>query len=334
VNTLDAVAAVHRGAGVCRLADRALLEVRGSDRVRFLQGQLTNDVATLDAATRRAGCYALALTREGRIVADLHVVARPDSIWLETDAGSAPALLARLEKYVIADDVAIRDRSAEFARFAIEGPRAQELVSGAAGAALALAPDDVADVSIGAVAVVASGWGFGHEPAVQLLAPSAGERAVRAALEAAAASIGAIVVDAAVLEVLRIEAGRPRAGSEIGPDTLAAELRLVERAVSFTKGCYTGQEIVARMESRGRVGHLLVGIGFEGTQLPEPRQPIRSGDARIGELTSVAQSPRAGVIGLAIVRNGFDAPGTTLDVGGRAGRVVELPFVPAPPAQP
>jgi folate-binding protein YgfZ len=132
-----------------------------------------------------------------------------------------------------------------------------------------------------------------------------------------------------VLEVLRIEAGRPRAGAEIGPDTLPAELRLVERAVSFTKGCYTGQEIVARMASRGRVGHLLVGIRFDGDALPAANTPIRIGEAKVGEITSVARSPLAGAIGLGIVRKGFDAPGTLVDAGGCAGRVVELPFVSA-----
>jgi folate-binding protein YgfZ len=324
LSTLEAVAAVHRGAGWARLPDRALLEVRGSDRLRFLQGQLTNDVAALDPATGRAACYALALTREGRIVADCHVVARPAATWLETAAASAPALCERLARYVIADDVAIADRSADFAHFDLVGPRADALASRAAGSAVVLAEGGVAEVSIGGAAALAARFGPG--PAIRLIAAQADAAALGAALEAAAAALGAAAVDAAVLEALRVEAGRPRAGAEIGPDTLPAELRLVERAVSFTKGCYTGQEIVARMASRDRVGHLLIGVRFDADAQPDVPTPIRVGDAVVGELTSAARSPLAGAIGLGIVRKAAAAPGTRVEAGGCAGVVVELPF--------
>ncbi len=323
----EEVLAVRRSAGIFRLAARALLEVRGSDRVRFLQGQLTNDVAKLDASASDAGCYALVLTREGRIVADFHVIARPDAFLLETDAAAAPAAIARLEKFVIADDVQIVDRSAAFARFAVEGPRAPELVAAAAGAALRIAPDGAAVAQIGGAPAVVVAAGWSGEAALQILVASEHAAAVEAALRVAGGACGAIVAGEAALEVMRVEAGEPRYGAEMGEHTLPAELHLVDRAISFTKGCYTGQEVVARMQSRGRVGHLLVGVALEGEALPAAGAAIASGGARVGELTSVARSPNAGAIALGFVRRGFDAPGTALAVDGRGARVVALPFV-------
>ena len=327
MSVAEEVLAVRRSAGIFRLAGRALLEVRGSDRVRFLQGQLTNDVAKLDASGSDAACYALALTREGRVVAGFHVVARPDAFWLETAAAAVAAAIARLEKFVIADDVQIADRSAAFARFAVEGPRAPELVATAAGAALQIAPDGAARAQIGGAPVVVVAWGWSGAAAFQIIVASEQGAAVEAALRAAGETCGAIFASEAALEVLRVESGEPRYGAELGEHTLPAELRLVDRAVSFTKGCYTGQEVVARMQSRGRVGHLLVGVALEGDALPAPGAAIASGDARVGELTSVACSPSAGTIALGFVRRGFDEPGTALEVDGRVARVVALPFV-------
>jgi folate-binding protein YgfZ len=333
VSVADEVLAVRRTAGVFRLSGRALLEVRGSDRVRFLQGQLSNDVANLDPSGPHSGCYALALTREGRVVADFHVVARPDSFWLETAAAALPAAIARLEKFVIADDVQIADRSAAFARFAVEGPRARELVAAAAGASLQVEPDSAASMEIGGVEVLVAAWGSSGEAALQIFAACEHAAAAEAALRGAGDACGAIFASEAALEVLRVEAGEPRWGAELGEHTLPAELRLVDRAISFTKGCYTGQEVVARMQSRDRVGHLLVGVALERDALPVTGTPIEVNGARVGELTSVVRSPSAGTIALGFVRKGFDEPATALEVDGCAARVVALPFV-APAAPP
>lgn len=333
MNVEEVVEAARRSAAIFRLAGRAVLDVRGADRVPFLQGQLTNDVAALDAAGPNAGCYALALTREGRIVADLHVVARAESVWLETDAAIAGAAIERLAKYVVADDVAISDASASFARFGIEGPRAQALAAAAAGTALALAPEQVATLRIGGAMVVVAAWSLGGAAAVQLFAPRASADGVASALGRVARDFGAVEGDATALEILRVEAGLPRAGAEIGLDTLPAELHLVERAVSFTKGCFTGQEVVTRMHSRGRVGHQLVGIALGAcAELPPVGASVEAAGARVGEITSAVFSPSAGAIALAIVRKGSETPGTEVAVAGRTASVAALPFVPLPDA--
>lgn len=321
------VRSARTGAAVFALDERGLLVVRGSDRERFLQGQLTQDVAGLSPDGPRSGAYALALTAQGRIVADAHVLARPDAFWLETHAVFVAPLRARLEKYVIADDVVLEDRSDAVARFGIEGPAAHAaLASLAEGEAPALPRDGCAAVRIAGAEVLAAGFGWSGEPAVQLLVPVAARDAVAAALDALVASGAAVRGDAAALEVLRVEAGVPRAGAELAEDVLPAEVGLLERAVSFTKGCYTGQEVVARMHSRGRLGHRLVGLLLEGEPLPGPGARLTRAGRAVGEITSVARSPELGPIALAFVRVGHDEPGTELAADGSAVRVAPLPF--------
>lgn len=316
--------------GIFRRTDRGVIVVRGSDRGRFLQGQLTNDVAALDPAGPRAACPALVLTREGRIVADFHVIAREEAFWLETDGVAIEPAIARLEKFVIADDVTITDETAAIARLAIEGASAFAVVGEAAGVpGFAPAAENIVSLRIGAADVLAGAWGSGSEPAIQLFIARADEALVHGALRDAGRRHGVGDADLEALEVLRVEAGLPRFGAELGPDTLPAELGLVERTVSFTKGCYTGQEIVARMHSRGRVGHRLIGIVLDDGTVPEIGAELRSGGARVGTVTSAVHSPRVGAIALGIVRHGSDAPGTPLDVSGRPARAVALPFAPS-----
>lgn len=330
MSAASGVRSARTKAAVFTLVDRGVVEVRGGDRVRFLQGQLTNDIAGLDPGGARSGCHSLVLTAQGRIVADLHVLARPDAFWLETDRAAVPALLARLEKYVIADDVQIADRSDAWARFGIEGPRAAELLAAVAGGPVALAPDACAALSVAGADALVAAFGWSGEAALQLFAPAVVRDAVAGALETAAERLGAVVADAATLEILRVEAGVPRFGAELGEQTLPAEARLVDSAVSFSKGCYTGQEIVARMQSRGRVGHLLVGLALprDAADIPPPGTALLRDGAKSGEITSVALSPAAGPIALGFLRAAHAEPGSRCVLpNGASATVVELPFV-------
>jgi folate-binding protein YgfZ len=134
--------------------------------------------------------------------------------------------------------------------------------------------------------------------------------------------------DRDTLEILRIEAGIPRLGAELDEDVFPAEAGLVARAVSLTKGCFTGQEIVARLESRGQVNHRLVGLRFEGTAAPTPGEGLDDGDGkRVGEVTSGCVSPGAGAIGLGYVRRTLALAGTALRAGSRSVEVADLPLV-------
>src|SRR5262249_4835124 len=152
--------------------------VRGADRVRWTNGMVSNDVARLAPGAARSGCHALLLSPQGRILADLHVLAREDELWLELARDALPEVLARLERYVIADDVALADASAEWRRFALEGPRAPEVIARAAGAPVAMSPDSGVDVRIAGADLVACAWGWSGEAAYQLFAPAAAAEAV------------------------------------------------------------------------------------------------------------------------------------------------------------
>ena len=325
----EQAAAVRRSTGWFRLRERALLEVSGTDRVRWLNGMLSNDVAQLEPAGARSGCYALLLTPKGRIVADLHVLQRGDVFWLELSADAAARVEARLEKYIIADDVRLADRSREFVRLGLEGPRAADVVAPLLGSAPAPAPDSWLDATLGGSRVALAAFGWSGEPGYQLFVPAQAADAAVAALDAAVRACGGIAADAQALEVLRIEAGIPRLGAELDEDVLPAEAHLTERAVSFTKGCYTGQEIVARLDARGQVQHLLVGLRFEDDGLPAPGAGVEVGGRRIGEVTSACRSAVAGAIGLGYVRRAQAAADTEVSVSGRPARVAALPFAGA-----
>ena len=316
-------AAVRTASGLFHL-DRGLIEVRGGDRVRWLNGMISNDVAAL---TEGSGCYALLLTRQGRIVADFHVLTRPESFWLDTAPAAVPAALETLEKFIVADDVELLDRSADTLRLGLEGPNSFQIVASVSGQKLDLRPDGCADVGIEGFSGVVAAYGFGGGPALQLFFQNS-EKKLQALSRVLEAS-GSPRLDLETLEILRIEAGVPGFGTELGEDVLPAEVRL-ERAISTTKGCYTGQEVVERMRSRGRVGHLMVGLACEG-EPPEPGAALHiSGSDRdkgIGEVTSSCRSELAGTIALAFVRSAHSAAGTALAVAGQRAEIVELPFV-------
>lgn len=353
----DEVLAVRRGAGLFRLADRGLLRVEGGDRVRWLDGMLSNDVANLAPGPERSGCYAALLTRQGRIVADFQVLLRDACLWLETAREALPTAVQTLERFIVADDVSLHDASGEVERLGLEGPAAPAVLAAALGRELPLADDACAATELAGMPVLVAAFGWSGAPARQLFAAAGEGERVAAALLAAGAAHGLVEAGAEALEVLRVEAGVPRLFAELGEDVLPPEARL-ERAVSTTKGCYTGQEVVARMTSRGRVGHLLVGFRLDLTEgdpaegdlaegdlaeggrgaapgagragsLPAPGAEVRIGESVVGELTSVCLSPSEGAIALGFVRAARAEPGTRVRVGGREACIAELPFAAA-----
>jgi folate-binding protein YgfZ len=324
----DAVERTRRGVGVFEV-ERGLISVGGRDRVRWLNGMISADVTTLEPGPTNSGCYALLLTPKGSIVADLHVLYGEAELRLELESAATPDVIARLDRYVVADDVVLQDVSRDQLRLAVEGPQAIRLLA-AAGcpAAASLQPDAWLPARLGGVAVDVAAWGTSGESAFQLFVGPDDAHALRVALREAATGLDLVEAGPEALELLRIEAGVPRLGAELDEDVLPAEAGLTDRAVSFTKGCYTGQEIVARIESRGQVNHLLVGLSFDaGASLPRAGSKLRDGDREIGEVTSAGLSPHAGAIGLGYVRRPLHAAGTELAVDGGRARVTALPFV-------
>jgi folate-binding protein YgfZ len=322
---VDFAAAVRRGAGLFALAGRGIVEVAGEDRVRWLDGMLTNDVRRLAPDPERSGCRALVLTRKGGIVADVRVWLRPEAFWLETDAAALPGLLDHLRALVVADDVELRPLGSAVALLALEGPVAEAVLARAAKSAPALAEGAVGCAEIAGTSVAVAAYGASGERALRIAVAAEAAPSVAEALAAVGRPLGLLPGSDEAFEILRIEAGTPRFGAEIGPEVLPAEAGL-EAAIAFDKGCYTGQEIVARVGSRGRIRRRLVGLRLAGGPAPAPGDPIEAGGAQVGEVTSGCVSPACGACGMGFVRLPHDAPGTELRVAGRPARVAALPL--------
>jgi folate-binding protein YgfZ len=333
----DEVAALRAGAGLFFAtgpSGRGLVEVTGSDARRWLDGMVSNDVASLEASSPRSGCYAALLTPKGRIVADLHVLARRDGFWLETTEAAIPAVLERLERYIVADDVKLADRSSDVERLALEGARAEAVLERASGSELgSVAACSWCALEVAGVSLTAARFGWSGEDAFQLFLPAGSRDRVVDALRKAGSEIGSeegtrfalVLAGKEAFEILRIEAGTPWLGAELDEEVLPDEARL-DLAISRSKGCYIGQEIVARVHARGAVNHLLVGLRFPDAELPERDTPLFSGERRTGEVTSVCISPAVGTIGLGYVRREHATPGTELRAGSAVAQVAELPF--------
>ncbi len=356
MNAGEIAAATRRAAALFEMDDRGLLEVAGSDRVRWLDGMISGDVEALEKRGEGAGCYATLLTNRGRIVADLHVGRLDDVFLLESKRSELPRIRETLDRFIIADDVLVRDRSDPDRALGLEGPRAGEILSSALGGDGAVpAREQWARVEIAGVEVILSGFGFSGERAVQIRVPKDRQDEVVAALELAAGRGGLLRGNPDALEILRVEAGVPSLGRELDEDVLPPEARL-ERAIAIDKGCYVGQEIVARLRSRGQVNHLLVGLRLDGAgPMPNAGAELSVDGRKTGEITSVARSPAVGAIALAFVRREHAEPDTLVEIGreqadgsaapasargdeqdsaagfpGSTARVSTLPFVPLP----
>ncbi|MGN6816197.1 MAG: CAF17-like 4Fe-4S cluster assembly/insertion protein YgfZ, partial [Solirubrobacterales bacterium] len=285
--------------------------VSGTEAAEYLQGQLTNDTEAIEPGE---GLYAALLDRKGHMQADMRVLrpgAGPD-LWLDLEPEGLEAARRHLGMYKIGRDVDVVDATGERAILSLIGPRAVEIAGSAP------LPENACEVvTIGGVECLAVGTAAG----IDVFAPTIERDRIQTALLAA----GAVEVSPEAAEILRIESGRPRFGAEMGTETMPAEAGIVEQAVSFTKGCYIGQETVARLHYKGKPNRHLRGLKVSGPA--EPGAPLRLGEKEVGRLGSAAVSPALGPIGLAILRREAE-PGATLAVGedGVTAEVVALPF--------
>jgi aminomethyltransferase len=319
------VRAVRNFAGLAEMNTRGLIQVRGADRARWLNGMVSNEVEALKEGPRGSGCYAALLTPKGRVVADLHILLRPDAFWLETLRSEVAQVLERLERYIIADDVELREISDDFEQLGLEGPEAMVLLEAAADARVELAREACVDLVIADIPVVVAAFGWTGEPAVQIFVPTGRGAAVARRLAQVAGGSRLMRVADEALEILRIEAGTPMLGFELDEEVLPDEARL-EHAISIVKGCYTGQEIIARLRSRGHVNHLLVGLRFSTAAVPPRDTELFVDGRRTGEVTSACISPNAGAIGLGYVRTVHAEPGQELALLDERAVVAPLPI--------
>ncbi len=299
--------------GLLERSARGKLRLSGAEAAEFLQGQLTNDVEALEPGT---GCYSALLDRKGHMQADMRVLALADgAIWIDTEAVALEAVRRHLDTYKIGREVELEDLTSSRAIIGLIGPASGSVAGVAAG------PEhSQRTVTLGGAECVAVATAGGldliceRERPGRPFAPLCSRR-------------GAVEVSEEAAEILRVESGVPRFGIDIGTATMPAEAGLVGRAVSFTKGCYIGQETVARLHYRGRPNRHLRGLLLSGSA--ESGAPLRLGEKEVGALGSFCVSPRFGPIGMAVVRREAE-PGDRLAVGedGVEGEVVELPFAP------
>jgi folate-binding protein YgfZ len=294
--------------------ERATLLVRGGDAAEYLQGQLTNDTEALGP---NEGCYAALLDRKGHLQSDMRVLhLESGDLWLDLEPGPAPAVLKHLRTYSIGRDVEIEDATASWAITSLIGPRAGELAGfeGLGGPEHAQAFRDWGGTEVLAVAT---------DLGLDLITRA--DQAATLQRQLAAAGVPEVSEEAA--EILRVESGRPRFGLDMGPETMPAEAAITDRAVNFEKGCYIGQEPVARLHYRGKPNRRLRGL-----RLSAPvghGEPLRLGDRELGTIGTACLSPALGPIALAVIRREA-SEGDELAVGddGVTAEVVDLPFSP------
>ncbi len=314
VSVREAVGLIDRG-------DRGHLLVTGSDRARFLHGMLSNTVEGLENGS---GNYATMTTPKGQTLTDVWVYRRAEGFLLETEPGFQGKLMAALDKYLVADDVNIRDITGEQAILGVHGSGSRAVIARTLGEV----PADLADCHTvdramdGAVVSVTARYYTG-EPGYDLRIAADKVPLLWNALIAA----GARPVGVRALEALRIESGIPRYGVDMDERVVPLEAGLYH-AVDFAKGCFIGQETIAKMHNLGKPRRYLVGLRHETERIPPSETPLRDGEKQIGWTTSSLLSPALGrVVSLASVRRGYEQPGRflSIDGGGRA-EVVELPF--------
>ena len=327
--------ALRESAGVLDLSSRARLCLTGADRARFLNGQVTNDVKNLAPGS---GCYAALVNVKGKMQADLFIHGLAEELLLDFEPGLAPAVAARFEKFIIADNVQVVDVAPHYGLLSVQGPRAAEAL-GKLGLGIELPVQslqsvNVRDTTLGEIvcARVARGSAEGFD----LFVPTPSLGAVADKLVAAAREVGGCAAGWQALETLRIEAGVPRFGIDMDETTLPPEAGIEGRAVSYSKGCYIGQEIIARIRTYGQVARSLRGLRLPDDLggLPACGEKLFHDGREVGFITSAVRSPALGAnIALGYVRRECNQPGTTLTMQTASGNlpvhIVTLPFVPA-----
>jgi aminomethyltransferase len=311
--------AARHGCGALNLFSYGKLRVEGRDRVRYLHNMLSNDIKKLPVGN---GCHATLLTRQGRMETDLYVVAGADWFWLECPPAGTGAAFRTLNQHIVGDVVSVEDRTESFGILSLQGPGSRAKMSELTGIALeGMAPLQSRSAAGGGSFVVrrdrtgCDGY--------DLWLPAGETESVWSDWMDGG---GILPVGLTAWNYLRTEAGIPWFGVDMDESNLPMEFGL-QSAISMTKGCYRGQEVVARVAHRGHLDRVLAGIAVESPVVPEKGWEVFSGDKKIGTVTSAIFSPILGKpLALCILHTAYTEPGTQVYVTGRyAAEVVRLP---------
>jgi folate-binding protein YgfZ len=313
--------ALHDTAGVLDFSFRSRICLTGADRVRFLHGQVTNDVKKLGVGT---GCYSALTTAKGKMQSDLNIFCLQDELLLDFEPGLTTTVTQRLEKYIVADDVQVVDVAPHYGLLSVQGPQAEAVVAALGlfteAPAAPLNSTKISDATLGEIYLMRharlGSSGF------DLFVPTAALDAVADKLIAAAKTIGGRACGWSAFESARIEAGVPRFGADMDETHLASECDIEARAISYTKGCYIGQEVLNRIHSVGHVNRELRRLSFTAELRTPPArgEKLFQGDKEVGYVTSTVFSPRQDcVVALGYVRREANASGTKLTLRTNSG---------------
>jgi folate-binding protein YgfZ len=311
--------ALTRSVGFADVSDRSQVEIVGKDRVQLLHGLCTNDIKSLRTGD---GCEAFLTNVQGKTIGYVYVFCEADRLVLDSVAGESATIIRNLDRYVIREDVQFRDRSADWCEFLLSGPDSVALLRSLWSVELPTQSLQHINVSWQGTSLSIRRVPFTGSTSFFLATPRERIDTLIRDLIAARASR----CDAAAVEIARIEAGSPLFGQDITIETLPQEVGRNRQAISFTKGCYLGQETVARIDALGHVNRTLCGLRFAGTQLPVPQHDIRIDTKLVARITSVCWSPRLeSPLALAYVRRGNHQVGARFSSEWGEAEVVALP---------
>lgn len=318
--------ALHETAGILDLSFRSRICLAGADRVRFLHGQVTNDVKRLQPGE---GCYATLTTGKGKLQSDLNIYCLPEELLLDFEPGLTANVVSRLEKYLVADDVQVVDVAPHYGLISVQGPQAAAVVQ-----ALGIFPTvPTTTLSFTQIAHSDSGelYLMNHarlgSAGFDLFVPAGALEALTTQLEAAAKTCNGGLCGWDAFEIARIEAGVPRFGADMDETHLASECGIEARAISYQKGCYIGQEVLNRIHSFGHVNRELRRLRIEANAktVPAPGAKLFSGEKEVGHVTSAVWSPRLNAVAaLGYVRREANAVGTRLNLAAPAADLVTV----------
>jgi folate-binding protein YgfZ len=301
-SSADEYRALKEGCGLLDRSDVARLELMGEDRHRFLNGLVTCEVKALGTGE---GAYGYFTDRQGKILADVVVLALEDRLWLELPASAGDAIRAQLEKYIIADRVEVKPLD-DLALWALAGPGSRELLAGLAPEPLPETPWSHRKLMLaGSEVQLVRQARLGIDAFTVWCSASLGRPLAESLLEASS-SRGLRPAGRGALETIRVESGIAKFGDDFGPANFPQEVG-EDGTVSYTKGCYLGQEIVARIHYRGGVNHRLFELAFAAPGVTAGA-PLWLEDREVGAVTSATSSPSAGEVGIAMVhKRGWEA---------------------------
>jgi folate-binding protein YgfZ len=322
--------AARKGVALVDTNFRAVFALSGPDRVRYLNAVTSGNIRDLAPGQSALG---LLLNAQGHMLAELLTLSLDDRLLVLSHAFLRQRTFEILEKFIIMDDATLTDETTQTGTLAIEGPRAPELLrelmrieyAQLPSAAHVAASLDVSGTAIPCRVLRHSLFGF---RGAELLLPREALPAAWTALSTAASALGGSPIGYRALGMLRLEAGIPWFGTDFDEHHIPQEAGVESTHLSFTKGCYTGQEIVERVRSRGHVNRRLAGLLFNSADAPGPGASLFATDGtEAGHVTSAAFSPLAGkAIGMAYLRREYLQPGTTLQCGDSAAEVIEMPL--------